>query len=117
MTIYNQNFKIMNNNNLNFSVIIPTWNRKNSLIETLESLYNQSKYPDNFDTSYGDLTDLYSIEKNIEKFEPDEIYNLAAQSHVGVSFEIPDSTFSINALGPLNILEILKSFVRRRHSM
>ena len=83
--------------------------RRSSAFNTarIDHLYKQ--YPDNFDTSYGDLTDLYSIERNIEKFSPDEIYNLAAQSHVGVSFEVTDSTFSINALGPLNILEVLKN--------
>ena len=82
--------------------------RRSSAFNTARIDHLYKKYPDNFDTSYGDLTDLYSIEKNIEKFEPNEIYNLAAQSHVGVSFEIPESTFSINALGPLNILEVLK---------
>ena len=83
--------------------------RRSSAFNTARIDHLYKKYPNNFDTSYGDLTDLYSIEKNIEKFAPDEIYNLAAQSHVGVSFEITDSTFSINALGPLNILEVLKN--------
>ena len=83
--------------------------RRSSAFNTARIDHLYKKYPDRFDTSYGDLTDLYSIEKNIEKFAPDEIYNLAAQSHVGVSFEITDSTFSINALGPLNILEVLKN--------
>ncbi len=84
--------------------------RRSSTFNTsrIDHLYKQ--YPlDQFDTSYGDLMDINSIERNIDKFEPDEIYNLAAQSHVKVSFELSDSTFNINSLGPLNILEILKN--------
>ena len=74
----------------------------------IDHLYNNYSLEE-FDTSYGDLTDINSIERNIENFEPDEIYNLAAQSHVKVSFELTDSTFKINALGPMNILEIMKN--------
>ena len=82
--------------------------RRTSTFNTARIDHLYKLYPDNFDTSYGDLSDLNSIERNIEKFGPEEIYNLAAQSHVGVSFEISDSTFDINAFGPLNILQALK---------
>tara|TARA_Y100000294_G_scaffold134741_1_gene127397 strand:+ start:315 stop:1325 length:1011 start_codon:yes stop_codon:yes gene_type:complete len=82
--------------------------RRTSAFNTARIDHLYKLYPDNFDTSYGDLSDLNSIERNIEKFGPEEIYNLAAQSHVGVSFEISDSTFDINAFGPLNILQSLK---------
>lgn len=82
--------------------------RRTSAFNTARIDHLYKLYPDNFDTSYGDLSDLNSIERNIEKFGPEEIYNLAAQSHVGVSFEISDSTFDINAFGPLNILQALK---------
>ena len=82
--------------------------RRTSAFNTARIDHLYKLYSDNFDTSYGDLSDLNSIERNIEKFGPEEIYNLAAQSHVGVSFEISDSTFDINAFGPLNILQALK---------
>ena len=83
--------------------------RRSSSFNTARIDHLYKLYPNKFDTSYGDLSDLNSIERNLEKFEPDEIYNLAAQSHVGVSFEISDSTFNINAFGPLNILQVLKN--------
>ena len=57
---------------------------------------------------YGDLTDSTSIIKIIEKIQPDEIYNLAAQSHVAVSFESPEYTANCDALGTLRILEAVK---------
>lgn len=57
---------------------------------------------------YGDLTDSTSIHKILEKVQPDEIYNLAAQSHVRVSFEIPEYTGDVTALGTLRLLEGLR---------
>lgn len=57
---------------------------------------------------YADLTDASSIHDILEKVRPDEIYNLAAQSHVGISFQNPISTFDINAVGPLRILEAIR---------
>ena len=54
---------------------------------------------------YGDLTDFSSINKIISKYQPDEIYNLGAQSHVQVSFENPEYTVNVNALGTLRILD------------
>lgn len=59
---------------------------------------------------YGDLTDSSSIEKVIELIRPDEVYNLGAQSHVGISFEIPENTADIVALGTLRILEAIRKF-------
>jgi GDPmannose 4,6-dehydratase len=61
---------------------------------------------------YGDLSDSASIRTVIEKVKPDEIYNLAAQSHVGISFENPESTMNYNALGPLRILEAIRDIRR-----
>tara|TARA_B100000989_G_scaffold289825_1_gene262221 strand:- start:1823 stop:2854 length:1032 start_codon:yes stop_codon:yes gene_type:complete len=58
---------------------------------------------------YGDLTDTISVQNIIEQIKPDEIYNLAAQSHVGVSFKIPEYTANVDALGTLRILETIKS--------
>lgn len=56
-------------------------------------------------TYYGDLLDQGSIEKLLDKIQPDEIYNLAAQSHVRISFDVPQFTIQTNALGVINILE------------
>lgn len=61
-----------------------------------------------FLVKYADLTDGLSIKDIIEQFQPDEIYNLGAQSHVGISFDNAESTININTLGTLRILEVLK---------
>ena len=58
---------------------------------------------------YGDISDSISVTNLIAKIKPNEIYNLAAQSHVGVSFEIPEYTTNVDALGALRILEAIKS--------
>ena len=57
---------------------------------------------------YGDVTDSTSVSKIIKKIKPNEIYNLAAQSHVAVSFEVPEYTANADALGTLRILEAIK---------
>jgi GDPmannose 4,6-dehydratase len=57
---------------------------------------------------YGDVTDSTNIIRLVEKIAPDEIYNLAAQSHVKVSFEIPSYTTHVDALGTLNFLESIR---------
>lgn len=57
---------------------------------------------------YGDVTDTLSIEHIIKDVKPDEIYNLAAQSHVAVSFELPEYTGQVDALGVLKLLESVK---------
>ena len=62
----------------------------------------------NFFLHYGDITDTTSVSKIIEITRPDEIYNLAAQSHVAVSFEVPEYTANADALGALRILEAIK---------
>ena len=59
---------------------------------------------------YGDTTDTLSLEHIIQKVKPDEIYNLAAQSHVQVSFEIPEYTGQVDALGVLRLLETVKNY-------
>ena len=61
-----------------------------------------------FRLHYGDLTDSSSVSSIIKKTQPDEIYNLAAQSHVAVSFEVPEYTANVDALGALRILEAIK---------
>jgi len=62
----------------------------------------------NFRLLYGDVTDSLSVSSIIKKTKPDEIYNLAAQSHVAVSFEVPEYTANADALGALRILEAIK---------
>lgn len=57
---------------------------------------------------HGDLTDSSSLTRIIQQVQPDEIYNLAAQSHVGVSFEEPEYTANSDALGPLRVLESIR---------
>ena len=61
-----------------------------------------------FRLHYGDITDSLSVSNIIKQVKPDEIYNLAAQSHVAVSFEVPEYTANADALGALRILEAIK---------
>ena len=79
--------------------------------------FSNLKKSDKLILNYGDLTDSSSIYAIINKFEPDVAYNLAAQSHVGVSFENPEYTSDVNALGSLRILEAIRnsSLVKKRN--
>ena len=63
---------------------------------------------DNFFLHYGDLTDSTNLIRIIQEVQPDEIYNLAAQSHVKVSFETPEYTANADAIGTLRILEAIR---------
>ena len=63
---------------------------------------------DNFVLHYGDMTDSSSLSRIIQQVQPDEIYNLAAQSHVAVSFEEPEYTANSDALGALRVLEAIR---------
>ena len=63
----------------------------------------------NFILHYGDITDALSTTNLINKIKPDEIYNLAAQSHVAVSFDVPEYTANADGLGPLRILETIRN--------
>ena len=63
---------------------------------------------ENFTLHYGDVTDALNITKLIADIQPDEIYNLAAQSHVRVSFDMPGYTLDVDAKGTLNILEAVR---------
>ena len=67
----------------------------------------------NFILHYGDITDSLSVFNIIKNVDPDEIYNLAAQSHVAVSFEIPEYTTNADALGTLRILEAIVKLKRK----
>ncbi len=85
--------------------------RRSSLINTtrIDQIYIDPHHKTNFYLHHGDLTDSISILRTIKKIQPDEIYNLAAQSHVGVSFEIAEYTANVDALGTLRILDAIKS--------
>ena len=61
-------------------------------------------------THYGDLLDPYSLTRILQEVNPDEVYNLGAQSHVRISFDMPSFTIQTNALGVLNILEAIRQF-------
>tara|TARA_Y100001970_G_scaffold76719_1_gene97401 strand:+ start:1910 stop:2944 length:1035 start_codon:yes stop_codon:yes gene_type:complete len=81
------------------------------------SLFNRSRidqlledHKKEIELVYGDLTDASSINRILEKTAPDEIYNLGAQSHVGISFDIPEYTSDVNALGTLRLLDAIKEF-------
>ncbi len=84
--------------------------RKSSSYNTdrIDKIYENKKLKNKFYLHYGDLTDSASIFQIIKKIKPDEIYNLAAQSHVGVSFDLPNYTTQVNAIGTLNILDSIK---------
>ena len=78
--------------------------RRSSLINThrIDHLYQSVKL------HYGDLTDSTNIVRVIQKVQPDEIYNLGAQSHVKVSFEMPEYTADVDGVGTLRILEAVR---------
>ena len=65
---------------------------------------------ENFKFVEGEVSDANSVYSLVETWRPDEIYNLAAQSHVGTSFEQPDYTFQVNALGPTYFLEAIRRY-------
>jgi GDPmannose 4,6-dehydratase len=84
--------------------------RRSSLINTdrIDHLFFDKKLADRFHLHYGDLTDASSLLRIIQQTQPDEIYNLAAQSHVQVSFETPEYTANSDGIGVLRILEALR---------
>ncbi|MEW6594360.1 MAG: GDP-mannose 4,6-dehydratase [Thermodesulfobacteriota bacterium] len=85
--------------------------RRASLFNTdrIDHLYQDPHDPDQkFILHYGDLTDATNLIRIIQQVQPDEIYNLAAQSHVQVSFETPEYTANADALGTLRLLEAIR---------
>jgi GDPmannose 4,6-dehydratase len=81
--------------------------RRNSNYEVIPNI---SHIRDQIKLHYGDLTDNLNIRNIIEEVKPDEVYNLAAQSHVHVSFEVPEYTADTDALGVLRLLEAIKQY-------
>ena len=85
--------------------------RRTSSITTwrIEHLYNNKEILNKqLFLHYGDLTDITSLTSILQQVQPDEMYNLAAQSHVKVSFEIPEVTANVDAIGALRILEAIR---------
>lgn len=85
--------------------------RRSSSFNTgrIDHLYNDPKIMDqSLFLHYGDLTDSSNLNRILDKIEPDEIYNLGAQSHVKVSFEIPEYTAEVDAMGTLRFLDAIK---------
>jgi len=77
--------------------------------ERVDHLYDDPHFQDvRFRMHYGDLTDATNLIRLIQETQPDEIYNLAAQSHVQVSFETPEYTANADAMGPLRLLEAIR---------
>jgi GDPmannose 4,6-dehydratase len=76
----------------------------------IDHLYKDPHETDNrFHLHYGDITDGVGISNLIRELEPNEIYNLAAQSHVKVSFEMPDFTAQVDAVGTIRLLEAIRA--------
>src|SRR6185312_10197088 len=85
--------------------------RRTSLFNTdrIDHLYQDPHEKNrNFILHYGDMSDSTNLTRLIQEIQPDEIYNLAAMSHVAVSFETPEYTGNVDALGTLRILEALR---------
>ena len=84
--------------------------RRSSTFNTsrINHLYKDIQESKNFVPYYGDMTDSTNIIRIIKDTQPDEIYNLAAQSHVHTSFETPEYTANADAIGPLRILEAIR---------
>jgi GDPmannose 4,6-dehydratase len=86
-------------------------NRRASSFNTgrIEHIYKDLKFnKHSFQLHYGDLTDSSNLNRLVEKINPDEIYNLAAQSHVKVSFEVPEYTAEVDGIGTLRLLDAIR---------
>ena len=82
--------------------------RRNSVVEHQKNRLENLNINKNIELSYGDVEDRTSLDNLLKKIKPDEIYNLAAQSHVRISFDVPEYTIKTNALGVFNMLESLR---------
>lgn len=84
--------------------------RRSSSFNTgrIDHIINDRKFQEKFFFHHGDITDVSNLNRLLEKIQPDEIYNLAAQSHVKVSFDLPDYTAQVDALGTLRFLDAIR---------
>ena len=96
---------------LNKGYVVYGLKRRSSSFNTsrIDHIISNPKYKDKFFYAYFDLTDSLSILNLVSKIQPDEIYNLAAMSHVRVSFDMPEYTANADGIGTLRILEAIKS--------
>lgn len=83
--------------------------RRNSTPEHQQSRLDNIRNNTKLHVSYGDLNDISGIERLLRETQPDEVYNIAAQSHVRISFEIPQFTAATNAVGVVNMLEAVRN--------
>lgn len=93
--------------------------RRTSLFNTdrIDHLYQDPHTPDrHFFLHYGDLSDTSSLQRVIQAARPDEVYNLAAQSHVAVSFEEPEYTANVDGVGTLRLLEAIRTLGMAEHT-
>jgi GDPmannose 4,6-dehydratase len=90
--------------------------RRSSSLNTqrIDDIYLDPHKKTNLFLHYGDLSDSLSILKIIKKVNPSEIYNLGAQSHVGVSFDVPEYTANVTALGTLRILDAVRTLKKTK---
>ena len=82
--------------------------KRNSVAETQSSRIDHLRDENKIHLEYADLTDMASLVRVLQKIQPDEIYNLAAQSHVRVSFDQPIYTANVTGIGTLNLLEAIR---------
>ena len=75
--------------------------------DRIDHLLEDRQYKDRLFLHYGDLTDTSCLSNIINTYKPDEVYNLAAQSHVGISFEVPEYTADVTGVGTIRILEAI----------
>lgn len=93
--------------------------RRSSSFNTgrIEDIYQDPHEPDpRLILHYGDMTDATNLIRIVQESKPHEIYNLAAQSHVQVSFETPEYTANADAIGPLRLLEAIRILGLERHT-
>jgi GDPmannose 4,6-dehydratase len=96
---------------LNKGYVVHGIKRRSSLFNTnrIDHIYQDPQFENrNFILHYGDLSDSLNITKIIQEVNPDEIYNLGAMSHVAVSFDMPEYTANVDALGTLRIMEAVR---------
>ena len=83
--------------------------RRHSLINTnrIDHIFKKNEYEERFFLHYGDITDSLNLNALLHRIWPDEVYNLAAQSHVAVSFEVPEYTVNTSGLGTIRLLDAI----------
>jgi GDPmannose 4,6-dehydratase len=89
--------------------------KRNSVSETQSSRIEHLRSSDKINLEYADLTDMASLVRVLQKIQPDEIYNLAAQSHVRVSFDQPIYTANATGLGRLEWFHLVLKYIKHLH--